>query len=721
MVRGPGLPGNRPSESSCSSQRKGPGRAYHESVSALIRPGPATITIVREDRIVVYEPDGRIVGDAAQGFFAADTRLLSGWDLRVNGVRPVGLAASALSLHAARSELTNPPLVDPEGAIDAQQLSIRLDRTVGAGVHEDIDLVSFAPRPIRLTIELVLESDFADIFEVRGGQRVERTLASSRWDPGRSELRARYRNGSFRRELLVTLERATGDPRYRDGRLIFEEELQPRGRWHTCLIWSAGTGGRARRTQTPCLADELVGVSQDPARPTVEASDTGLERAWARAVADLDGLRLHARPDGRGPAAPAAGIPWFVTLFGRDSLIASLQALPVDPELLPGTLLRLAELQADADDPAREMEPGKILHEVRHDELTSLGRLPYGPLYATHDATSLFVIGLSEAFRWSGDRRLVERLLPHAEAAMSWIDRYGDRDGDGLQEYERRTPQGYPNQGWKDSPDAIVNADGSVAQPPIALVELQGYAYAAKLGLAELFEAVGRHEEAGDLRAAAARSATLIDERFWWEAEGTYYLGLDGAKRPIASVASNAGHLLWSGIVPAERAGRMVERLLAPDMWSGWGIRTMSADHLAFDPFSYHRGSVWPHDNALIAAGFRRYGYQAQAARVARGILDAAAGFADDRLPELFSGLDRQPGDFPVPYREANVPQAWAAGAVIQLVAIAAGLELRREQAGQRRFEAGPLPGWLSALTFRDLRLGRRTVDVSVGPDDGRS
>lgn len=690
-------------------------------MTAPIQPGPATITIVREDRIVVCEPDGRILSDAAQGFFAADTRLLSAWELRLNGARPVALAAWPLSLHGARVELTNPPLADPVGPIDAQQLSIRLDRTVGAGVHEDIDLVSYAPRPIRLTIELALESDFADIFEVRGGQRVARKVASPGWDAGRSELRARYRSGSFRRELLIVPERATDGPIYRDGRLIFETELQPRGRWHTCLLWSAGTGGRASRAPTPCLADELAADARDSVRPAVESSDAGLERAWARAVTDLDGLRLHARPDGRGPAAPAAGIPWYVTLFGRDSLIASLQALPIYPELLGGTLQRLAELQAEGDDPAREMEPGKILHEIRHDELTALGRLPYGPLYASHDATSLFVIALAEAYRWSGDRRLVERLLPHAEAAMGWIDRSGDRDGDGLQEYERRTPQGYPNQGWKDSPDAIVNADGSVAQPPIALVELQGYAYAAKLGLAGLLEAVGRHEEAGDLRAAAARLAALIDERFWWEAEGTYYLGLDGAKRPIASVASDAGHLLWSGVVPAERAGRLVERLLAADMWSGWGIRTISADHLAFDPFSYHRGSVWPHDNALIAAGFQRYGYQAQAVRVARAILDAAAGFADDRLPELFSGLDRQPGDSPVPYREANVPQAWAAGAVIQLVAIAAGLELRRDKAGRRRYEAGPLPGWLSALTFRHLRLGRRTVDVPVGADHSTS
>jgi glycogen debranching enzyme len=403
-----------------------------------------------------------------------------------------------------------------------------------------------------------------------------------------------------------------------------------------------------------------------------------------------------------------------VTLFGRDSLIVSMQCISGFPELASGALRRLSGLQATTDDPERDMEPGKIPHEIRHGELTKLGILPFQPYYGTHDATSLFVIVLSYLRHWLGATDVVERYLPHAEAAMRWIDRYGDRDRDGLQEYKTRSSHGYYNQGWKDAGDAIQHADGSLAPLPIAVVELQGYVFDAKLRMAAMYDELGRPEDAARLRREAWRLFDLVNDRFWWEAEGTYYLGLDGEKRPIASVASNAGHLLSSGIVPVERAGRVVQRLLEEDMWSGWGIRTLSSDHVGYNPFSYHTGSVWPHDNAIIAGGFARYGYREEAARVARGIFDATERFQANRVPELFSGLTRTEGSFPVQYLGANVPQAWAAGAIIRLIAILAGIHGRSDRDGRRIYIDPALPDWLPSMTISNLRAGRGSMSLRV-------
>jgi glycogen debranching enzyme len=313
---------------------------------------------------------------------------------------------------------------------------------------------------------------------------------------------------------------------------------------------------------------------------------------------------------------------------------------------------------------------------------------------------------------------VIRRYLPNAEAAMTWIDRWGDRDGDFFQENKTRSKHGYYNQGWKDAEDAVQHADGSIAPLPIALCELQGYAHDAKLRMAGMYDLLGREEEAERLRGEARRLFELVNDSFWWEAEGTYYLGLDGDKQPIRSVASNPGHMLWSGIVPADRAGRVVERLLAPDMWSGWGIRTLSSEHPGYNPFSYHTGSIWPHDNAIIADGFRRYGFDREAAKIAKGTFDAAERFQVNRLPELFAGLQREQGSFPVQYLGANVPQAWAAGAVIRLVAILAGVEARSGPDGSLIHVNPALPDWLPKLRLSNLRAGRGSLTISL--EDGR-
>jgi glycogen debranching enzyme len=405
-------------------------------------------------------------------------------------------------------------------------------------------------------------------------------------------------------------------------------------------------------------------------------------------------------------------VPWFVTLFGRDSLIVSMQGISGFPEFAAGALRRLSELQATEDDPERDMEPGKIPHEIRHGEFAQLGILPFQPYYGTHDATSLFVVVLSYLYHWIGDPALLRRYLPNAEAAMAWIDRHGDRDRDGFQEYGTRSSHGYFNQGWKDAGDAIPEADGTLPPLPIGTCELQGYVYDAKVRMADIYDVLERPQDARRLRREARRLYDRFNETFWWEEEGTYYLGLNGRKEPIRSVASNPGHLLQSGIVPPERAELVVRRLMAPDMWSGWGVRTLSSDHPAYNPFSYQTGSVWPHDNATIAGGFRRYGFAAEAAQVAKGIFDSAERLVGQRLPELFSGLPRVPASFPVPYLGANVPQAWAAGSVFRFVAILCGLHATTDADGQRLYVNPALPDWMPEITIKNLRVGGGALDV---------
>lgn len=680
-----------------------------------IQVGPASITINRDDRVMVCQPDGWIDPHAEEGFFARDTRLVSGYGLWVNGRRPLLLNSSPVQFYSARFEYTNPELLDPGGVVSRHSLSLRLDRTVSGGVHEDYDLVNYGARSVRLVIEIQIESDFADIFDVKDDRLVRRGEINTRWFRARSELRTTYTNREFVRELLVEAARSDSPPQFANGRLVFAVELPPKGAWHTCLRWLPMNGSARRPPTLACNA--VASPLPDRARPRLErvrleTPNATVKRAWDQAQLDMDSLQLEDPAFAKGVFIPAAGVPWFVTLFGRDSLIVSMQGISGYPQFAEGALRRLSELQATADDPERDMEPGKIPHEIRHGELAQLRILPFQPYFGTHDATSLFVIVISYLYQWLGDVAVVRRYLANAEAAMRWIDVWGDRDGDRFQEYATRSSHGYFNQGWKDAGDAIPARDGSLAPLPLALCELQGYVYDAKLRMADIYDLVDRPEDGARLRAEARTLYDRFNDSFWWEAEGTYYLGLDGSKRPIESVASNAGHCLASGIVPPDRAERVIERLMAPDMWSGWGIRTLSSDHAAYNPFSYHTGTIWPHDNAIIAGGFRRYGHHEAAAKVAKGLFDASARFQANRLPELFAGLPRDEGGFPVQYLGANVPQAWAAGSIFRLIAVLCGIHAKSDKQGSRLYVNPALPDWLPEVTIRNLRAGTGTAAI---------
>ena len=371
---------------------------------------------------------------------------------------------------------------------------------------------------------------------------------------------------------------------------------------------------------------------------------------------------------------------------------------------------RLGELQAREIDDYRDAEPGKIPHELRHGELAFFHKIPHTPYYGTADATPLYLILLHSAWKRTGDDSLIHRHLDTAQACLNWIDQYGDRDGDGFQEYQTRSSAGYENQSWKDAGDAILYPDGTNVKGPKATCELQGYVFDAWLRMAEVYDALGQSDRAGELRRKAAELHRRFNEAFWDEEAGFYALALDGDKKRVMSIASNPGHCLWSGIVPPDRARRVVDRLMQPDMWSGWGIRTLSAKHPAYNPFSYQNGSVWPHDNSMIAIGMKRYGFTDEVGKISGAICEAADCFVANRLPELFSGIDRNEVGFPLRYLGANVPQAWATGAIFALAQAWTGFQ---PDLPHGRLVLDPvLPAWLDVLELRNLRLGKRSVDL---------
>jgi glycogen debranching enzyme len=708
-------------------------------VAMDIRVGPAGITIHSDDQVLVCDSDAAMSSTEEQGYFALDTRFVSGYRLKLGRRAPLLLNSSAVAPCSARFEFTNPDLPSPDGPIPSRCLGLRLDRVIGHGLHEDYDLTNHADRPIIVDLEVSIESDFADLFDVKSHTLVRRGLLQSTWQEHRQVLVTRYRNGTFGRSIAIAV-RDNGSPtEFANGGLLWRVELAAGATWHTCLLWSVDTGDEARHPSTSCHA--LSGHDNEHRRAQRQwvanaarfaADDPEVTAVAAQAVDDLSSLRIHlhdqaaaewGRRSSRAPElaieawVPSAGVPWFVSLFGRDALIVSLQTLALSPRFALGALRALAALQADAYDDQRDMQPGKIEHEVRHGELATLRLVPHTPYYGTHDATTLYVWTAAEAWHWHGDRAELDAVRPHVERALAWIDTDGDIDGDGLQEYRTRAAQGgYFNQGWKDSGDAIVHADGRLPSLPIALCELQGYVVAAKRAWAGILDDVYADKaSAARLRSEADRLVEQIEERFWWEDEQTYFLGLDGAKAPIASVSSNPAHLLWAQAVAPERARAVAGRLMEDDMWSGWGIRTLSARHPSYNPFSYQLGSVWPHDNAVAVAGFRHYGLDAEAARVARAVLDAAERFQSRRLPELFAGLPRDEGSFPVQYVGANVPQAWAAGSVVHLLASLLGL---RADAPNRALSVDPaLPEWLGELAVSNLRVGTAAVDLVVRRD----
>ena len=678
------------------------------------------LTILEGSTFCICDEIGDLDGKTS-GFFAEDTRFLSRLELRIDGARPLLLSSGKVEHFSAAFYMRNP--VVP--GLPQDTLSIARERFIGEGMQDHLILRNQSAEPLSFELELEVGTDFADIITVKehdfalGHPETARPLpppAAARFDAAANQLvLEEATNGGAKTQVLFSVPGRIDGPR-----VVFQLELAPRERWQLRVdVVPSLSGAEAHRMAVEHrFGAERVNVRESLETwrlrvPQLRVQSDDLRLAFLQSVADLGALRMRTG-DGVGKL-PAAGMPWFMTVFGRDTLITSLQTMLLGPELAIASLEALAALQAREDDASIDAEPGKILHELRRGRAAETW---FGTYYGTVDATPLFLVLLSEAWRWTADAELVQRLREPALAALRWIDDYGDRDGDGFVEYERRTPRGLENQSWKDSGDSQRFHDGSFARTPIAPAEVQGYVYDAKLRLAVIARAVWDDElHAQRLEDEAAALRVRFDERYWVEERGGYYaLALDGEKRPVDSLCSNLGHLLWSGIVPPERVETIANRLVGDELWSGWGFRTMSTADAAYNPLSYHNGTVWPHDTSLGAWGLARVGRAADVWTIAGALLEAAR-FFDRSLPEVFAGYGRGETPFPIAYPTAARPQAWAAGTPVLLLRLLLGLKPDPAKRELRTTAAGA-PEWIEGLELRGVHAFGRTWDVEVA--DGR-
>jgi glycogen debranching enzyme len=700
------------------------------------------------NRFLLTDSFGDIHPDSrGLGLYEGDTRVLACSVLRVGGVRPVLLQTSVGANYRGGIQMTNPSADrNPDAKthrlhqLVGRTIGISRDRLIGAdGVSERVRIVNHAADPASVPIDLELGADGADIFEVRGYPRKGR---GDLLPVAATDRRVTFRYvGLDKVEMLthlafsepaeavesVTHARADGSDSGAAIRLRWTLSMGPgEVREVTWTTWSTQRATPIDDAPEPSSPAEQGALF--PQVPRVSPDEgAAAYHAWERGTTSVDSdhelfnlvikrsiadLRLLVND---GPGADqryvAAGVPWFTTLFGRDALISAFQALAFRPQIAVETLEVLAACQATTDEPWRDAEPGKILHELRTGEMARSGELPHTPYYGSVDSTPLWLIVLGATYDWTGDRGLIDRLWPNAMAALQWIDTYGDRDGDGFVEYERRSERGLLNQGWKDSSDAIRDRTGSEAIPPIALAEVQGYVFDAKRRIARLARIRGDDELGTRLDAEADDLAKRFEAAFWIEDQRYYAMGLDREKKQADAIASNPGQCLWSGIVAPERARDVVEHLLRPSMFSGWGIRTYGADQRGYNPIGYHTGTVWPHDTSLIAAGFKRYGFDDASNRLVGQMMEAAQGFPDFRLPELFCGFDKTDAHTPVPYPVACSPQAWAAGSSFLFLETMLGLRAHAER-NELELLHPHLPDWLGKVTLTDLRVGDASVDL---------
>ena len=678
-----------------------------------------TRVLANGQSFAVFDVGGDILDHAleALGFFHRDTRYLSRFELRMHGRAPYFLNSYLSDDNAQlRINLTNSDLNGHGRAIKLPRDVIQMERSwvlTDAELVHRLRLRNYAGMPIEIPLEFFIGADFADIFEVRGVER---------------ECRGRTRHPELRKGIVrFSYEGLDGVTR------VTEVAFDPLPRALSAeragfllelgIEGSAGveiriTGGpeskRARPRPAPAvdfdgaLAARRSAIERSQAGwAMLSASNKLFDSLLTRSRADLISLISHTA-DG---AFAMAGIPWFATLFGRDSIITALALLPFNAEVAADTLRALAGMQGSGIDESREEQPGKIVHEIRAGEMAATGETPFGRYYGSIDSTPLFLLLFGRCVAATGDLAFAEELWPNAERALEWIERWGDRDGDGYVEYFRKTPRGLANQGWKDSFDAISHASGELATAPIALAEVQGYVYAACLSVADVAARLGRDGIASRLAERAASLKKAFARDFWLEPEGSVALALDAEKRPCRVMSSNAAHCLAAGLLEPDQAAALSRRLLADDMFSGWGMRTLGANERRYNPMSYHNGSVWPHDNAIAAMGLARYGNRAAALTILEGLFDAAAHLGTASLPELFCGFARESGLGPVPYPVACYPQAWSASSVFMVLQAALGLQV---MGFERRvlIDSPSIPPWLEWLRIEHLKVGDGSVSL---------
>ncbi|MGN6584304.1 MAG: amylo-alpha-1,6-glucosidase [Rhizobiaceae bacterium] len=674
------------------------------------------LTLKHDDTFAVFDPNGDAIASpgSPEGIFHRDTRYLSHLYLTVEGARPMLLSSTLRDDNVTLTcDLTNPDLFGQDRSLLLEHDSIHIRRTRflrGSSCFERLTIKNF-DQPRRIRLDMDFGSDFADLFEVRGTKRKKR---GETHDPMIEDGRVILSyTGLDKRTRTTTLSFDPAPQSLSGTRARFLLDLP---RKQNCSLFleircnEKPAGKPSRRRFFIALRDNLRSSrSASIRRTSVTTSNDIFNEALRRTLADLSML-VTMTPEG---PYPYAGIPWFSTVFGRDAIITAMEVLWLDPEIARGVLGHLAANQATTVDAEADAEPGKILHEVRHGEMAELGEVPFRRYYGSIDSTPLFVMLAGAYLRRTDDLATIRQLWPHVEAALAWIGDYGDRDGDGFVEYGRMSSEGLVNQGWKDSQDSVFHADGALAKGPIALVEVQAYVYRAWKAAGEMARRLGKAGPAEDYERKAGLLRDHFDSAFFDEDLGTYVLALDGQKRPCRVRSSNAGHALFAGIAKEERAETVMRTLMSSASFCGWGVRTIASTEARYNPMSYHNGSVWPHDNAMIASGFARYGFRHEAARIAEGLF-AASDYIDlRRLPELFCGFPRQRSRGPTFYPVACSPQAWAAAAPISLIQSCIGLGFDAELPGVI-FDKPTLPDFLDEIMLKRLSIGSDSVDVCL-------
>ncbi|HEY6308526.1 MAG TPA: amylo-alpha-1,6-glucosidase [Candidatus Angelobacter sp.] len=646
------------------------------------------------------------------GLFYDDTRFLSRLELRVGGYRTVVLSSSTEQTFVSQIELTTGQITLRETyEIPENTVHIRREQLLASDIFYDhLTFENFNFNDVMLAIELAFEADFMDVFQVRG---VARQHLGHYYKPivHRDVILFHYCGlDGVTRDTTIHF---SPEPERVEGTMAcWKFLLAPFKRFQLQCHVVPQVAGRQSRAGRQDFAHQLrvrrEAFADWESRSThFHSSNRIFDQMLGTCKGDFHALQI---PEGKEHVI-AAGIPWFATMFGRDSIFAAYQSLLLSPQLATETLRVLARFQGDKHDDWRDEQPGKILHEFREGEMTRANEVPFSPYYGSVDSTPLWLILLSETYNWTADEQLVRDMLPHAYRALEWIERYGDLDGDGFVEYQRRSPRGLVNQGWKDSWDAIMHRDGQVAKAPIALCEVQGYVYEAKYRMASLLRAFGDPASADKLKKEATEMAKRFEKAFWMPSRGFYALALDGEKRQVQVISSNPGHLLFTRMLAQERARTVIQRLMRPDMFSGWGWRTLSQEERVFNPLSYHRGSVWPHDNSILGHGMALYEFREPANHIFSALFQAALNFRHYRLPELFCGIERREYDEPVQYPVSCSPQAWASGAVFLLLGSVLGI---RPSAARKELNivSPTLPPFLDHLNMRNLQVGGSRVDL---------
>lgn len=661
--------------------------------------------------------DVQPVGRGAQGLYHEGTRFLSRLEFTLHGARPLLLSSTVRDDNALLAvDLTNPDIKDGDRVVVPRgTLHLFRSKFIWQGCcFERLRLCNYGTAPIPADFALAFEADYADIFEVRGTRRARRGVRRPTVvEPDGALLSYEGLDGVVRKTRVTV---SLCPESISETRMAFRTVLQPTEEVLVYLrIACESTDSRPTDLEyEQAFTDATRTLKQARAHDCVIYTSNEQFNDWVnRSLQDLH-MMVMQTPEG---PYPCAGVPWFNTPFGRDGIIAALEFLWVNPALARGVLAYLAAAQATEVVPEQDAEPGKILHETRKGEMPALDEVPFRKYYGTIDATPLFVMLAGAYYERTADEELIKAIWPNIERALRWIDTYGDQDGDGFVEYVRHTEKGLANQGWKDAHDAVFHEDGTMAEGPIALCEAQGYVYAAKRCAADLAAVLGHRDQASRLLGEADALKDRFEEVFWCEDLSTYALALDGRKRPCRVRTSNAGHCLWTGIAGAERARRLAESLVTDPYFSGWGIRTLATSEARYNPMSYHNGSVWPHDNALIAMGMARYGFKPFVLKILTGLFDSSIFVELHRLPELFCGFVRRAGQSPTLYPVACAPQAWAAGAVFLILQACLGLSV---QAPERKlfFRAPSLPPSLQRVRIENLRVGEATVDLQVSRQD---